>query len=204
MSRDLRIVLLTFVCSFVVVIGQTSNGSATMEPTTKVTKPSTKNVPTTHEMTTQHPGPTLSPEQACAARNGSCSDCVALAQCLWCFEHNTCMLYPTGEVLPTKHCALSKARWGVCWVNFEALIITMAVIGGIILLALTVCICCCCCCKNKKSKYAKEDAKMERKTEERKAKQSEKRAERKARTDEIRRKYGLIKEDNPYQRFDEA
>ncbi|KAJ8311019.1 hypothetical protein KUTeg_011429 [Tegillarca granosa] len=88
--------------------------------------------------------------------------------------------------------------------NFEALIITMAVIGGIILLALTVCICCCCCCKNKKSKYAKEDAKMERKTEERKAKQSEKRAERKARTDEIRRKYGLIKEDNPYQRFDEA
>ena len=40
-------------------------------------------------------------------------------------------------------------------VNFEALIIAMGVIGGIILLAITVCICCCCCCKkNNKNKWA--------------------------------------------------
>lgn len=64
MSGDLSIVLLTFLCSCLIVNGQSSNGSATTEPTTKVTKPpTTKIVQTTHEVTTQHPAPTLSPEQ---------------------------------------------------------------------------------------------------------------------------------------------
>lgn len=35
-------------------------------------------------------------------------------------------------------------------VNFEALIIAMAVVSGVLLLAIAVC-CCCCCCKRRRS-----------------------------------------------------
>uniref|UniRef100_A0A8B9PZQ9 PTTG1 interacting protein n=1 Tax=Apteryx owenii TaxID=8824 RepID=A0A8B9PZQ9_APTOW len=93
------------------------------------------------------------------------------------------MEYPVRRILPpTDLCELRSARWGVCWVNFEALIIAMSVVGGMILIMLGVC--CCCCCR-KKSK-----------------KQVLKRAEMKSRHDEIRRKYGLFKEENPYAKFE--
>ncbi|KAL5006515.1 hypothetical protein ScPMuIL_015321 [Solemya velum] len=128
------------------------------------------------------------------------------AKCLWCGSKSLCVLYPAGDVLPkTSLCPLDEARWGVCWLNFEALIISMSVIGGALILALVICICCCCCCKGKKkSKYLAEEIKYEREKEERKRKSEERRSERKEKNDEIRRKYGLIKEDNPYQRFDNA
>lgn len=155
--------------------------------------------------TTSLPVTTLTPEQECAARNSSCDECLKLSKCLYCKTNGKCMLYPTGNVLPPPHiCALDEARWGVCWLNFEALIISMAVIGGIIILSLTICICCCCCCKNNKKKYEKEDAKWERKQAARQEKADIRKADRKVRTDEIRRKYGLVKDDNPYERFENA
>uniref|UniRef100_A0A8C3K8E3 PTTG1 interacting protein n=1 Tax=Calidris pygmaea TaxID=425635 RepID=A0A8C3K8E3_9CHAR len=93
--------------------------------------------------------------------------------------------YPVRRVLPRADlCELRSARWGVCWVNFEALIIAMSVVGGTILIMLGVC-CCCCCCKKKSKKQV-----------------SEGRAEMKSRHDEIRRKYGLFKEENPYAKFE--
>ncbi|WAQ94873.1 hypothetical protein MAR_007344, partial [Mya arenaria] len=59
--------------------------------------------------------------------------------------------------------------------NYEALIIACSVIGGLLVLGLTVCICCCCCCKgNNKAKYAKEDAKFERKKADLKSKHEDK------------------------------
>uniref|UniRef100_A0A8B9CJ88 PTTG1 interacting protein n=2 Tax=Anser TaxID=8842 RepID=A0A8B9CJ88_9AVES len=97
--------------------------------------------------------------------------------------------YPVRRILPPADlCELRSARWGVCWVNFEALIIAMSVVGGMILIMLGVC--CCCCCKKKSKKQVSE------------GEAAEVRAEMKSRHDEIRRKYGLFKEENPYAKFD--
>ncbi|KAH9510144.1 Pituitary tumor-transforming protein 1 protein-interacting protein [Bulinus truncatus] len=165
---------------------------------------STSTVVTTTLKSTTGMTTTYSPEQDCAKHNGSCDECVKNAKCLYCYSDDSCMLYPVGKVLPPSSlCSLSKARWGVCWVNFEALIISMGVIGGIIILTITcTCVYCCCCRGNNKQKYDKDDAKFESQKMERKAKQDERRAERKGKLDEIRRKYGLVKDDAPYQRFD--
>uniref|UniRef100_A0A8C4SVI7 Pituitary tumor-transforming gene 1 protein-interacting protein-like n=1 Tax=Erpetoichthys calabaricus TaxID=27687 RepID=A0A8C4SVI7_ERPCA len=90
----------------------------------------------------------------CAVHTGSsCEECLTNVSCLWCSSNNTCVDYPVRTLIPsTSICPLSKARWGVCWVNFEALIIAMAVVGGIILLSVIVC-CYCCCCRSSSSRY---------------------------------------------------
>lgn len=57
-------------------------------------------------------------------------------------------------------------------VNFEALIITMSVLGGSVLLGITVC--CCCCCRRKRSrKPDKSDERAMREQEERRVRQEE-------------------------------
>ncbi|XP_076435304.1 pituitary tumor-transforming gene 1 protein-interacting protein-like [Babylonia areolata] len=175
----------------------------TNETTTTSTNLTTN---TTMNTTTQPSTTTPSTEELCAQHNTSCEDCLGVggAKCLWCESNSRCMAYPAGSILPSKHlCALDEARWGVCWLNFQALIISMSVVGGIIILTIVCCVCCCCCCRGgNKAKYDKEEARYNNRTMERKAKNEERRAERKERLDEIRRKYGLMR-DEPYQRFDE-
>ncbi|KPP63532.1 hypothetical protein Z043_118203, partial [Scleropages formosus] len=101
-----------------------------------------------------------------------------------------CLDYPVRTVLPPHSlCPLAEARWGLCWVNFQALIITMAVIGGVIIIAIFICCFCCCKCKNIGSKRT--ETKMEMQEEMRKARQMERKAEMKERHDEIRKKYGV-------------
>uniref|UniRef100_I3NBU2 PTTG1 interacting protein n=1 Tax=Ictidomys tridecemlineatus TaxID=43179 RepID=I3NBU2_ICTTR len=133
--------------------------------------------------------------------NRSCEECLKNVSCLWCNTNNACLEYPVRKILPPASlCKLSSARWGVCWVNFQALIITMSVLGGIILLGITVC--CYCCCRRKRSqKPDKGEERAMREQEERKVRQEERRAEMKSRHDEIRKKYGLFKEQNPYEKF---
>ncbi|XP_052248462.1 pituitary tumor-transforming gene 1 protein-interacting protein-like isoform X2 [Dreissena polymorpha] len=191
------------------LVYSSSTTKATQAPVT------TSQQSTTKAVTSQPPTPstTLEPGalamtkwQECQLGNTSCDACVGVGtvQCVWCSSSSKCVL--KKNAIPTDECGgLSQARWGVCWLNYEALIIACSVIGGLLILALTVCICCCCCCKRDKSaKYAKDDAKNARKKEDMKAKHDERRAERKAKTDEIRKKYGLVKEENPYTRFDDA
>uniref|UniRef100_A0A8D0HF62 PTTG1 interacting protein n=1 Tax=Sphenodon punctatus TaxID=8508 RepID=A0A8D0HF62_SPHPU len=134
--------------------------------------------------------------------NKTCEECLKNVTCLWCSSSKQCVDYPVRNVLPPSSlCELRSARWGVCWVNFEALIITMSVVGGTIILALV--ICCCCCCRKKKSrKPDKEEEKAVREKEQRRVRQEERRAEMKSRHDEIRKKYGLFKEENPYAKFE--
>ncbi|KAM4864358.1 pituitary tumor-transforming gene 1 protein-interacting protein isoform X1 [Urocitellus parryii] len=133
--------------------------------------------------------------------NRSCEECLKNVSCLWCNANNACLEYPVRKILPPASlCKLSSARWGVCWVNFQALIITMSVLGGIILLGITVC--CYCCCRRKRSqKPDKGEERAMREQEERRVRQEERRAEMKSRHDEIRKKYGLFKEQNPYEKF---
>ncbi|XP_075398320.1 pituitary tumor-transforming gene 1 protein-interacting protein [Tenrec ecaudatus] len=136
--------------------------------------------------------------------NRTCEECLKNVSCLWCSTNKVCMDYPVRKILPPGSlCKLSAARWGVCWVNFEALIIAMSAVGGSLLLSLAVCCCYCCCYKRKKSrKPDKSEEKAIREREERRIRQEERRAEMKSRHDEIRKKYGLFKEENPYARFE--
>ncbi|XP_020643070.3 pituitary tumor-transforming gene 1 protein-interacting protein [Pogona vitticeps] len=135
--------------------------------------------------------------------NKTCEECLKNVTCLWCSSTKKCIDYPVRNILPhSSLCELSAARWGVCWVNFEALIITMSVVGGTILIALFVCCFCCCCKKKKIRKPDKDDEKTAREREQRRIRQEERRAEMKSRHDEIRKKYGLFKEENPYAKFE--
>ncbi|XP_070609236.1 pituitary tumor-transforming gene 1 protein-interacting protein isoform X1 [Erythrolamprus reginae] len=135
--------------------------------------------------------------------NKTCEECLKNVTCLWCSSSSKCVEYPVRNILPPRSlCELSAARWGVCWVNFEALIIAMSVVGGIILITLF--ICCCFCCRKKKNRNRadKDDEKDAREKEQRRVRQEERRAEMKSRHDEIRKKYGLFKEENPYAKFE--
>ncbi|XP_077978255.1 pituitary tumor-transforming gene 1 protein-interacting protein-like [Glandiceps talaboti] len=157
--------------------------------------------PTTTTKTTESPEPSV----PCKVLDG-CDKCLKNVTCYWCESTKVCDEYPVGDIFPKKEdCPLSSARWLECWLNFEALLISMGVIAGVILISCSCCCVYCCCCKgSNKRKYAKEDAKLERQKEERKMRQEERRAERKAKNDEIRKKYGLVKDDSGYTRFENS
>ncbi|XP_068956397.1 pituitary tumor-transforming gene 1 protein-interacting protein isoform X2 [Petaurus breviceps papuanus] len=151
-------------------------------------------------------GPAVSAQSAASAcsqsSNRTCAECLRNVSCFWCKANNACLDYPVRKILPPRAlCPLSSARWGVCWVNFEALIIAMSVVGGSLLLGITIC-CCCCCRKRKDRRSDEEEERAAREREERKVRQEERRAEMKSRHEEIRKKYGLFKEQNPYARFE--
>ncbi|XP_064362117.1 pituitary tumor-transforming gene 1 protein-interacting protein-like isoform X2 [Dromaius novaehollandiae] len=135
----------------------------------------------------------------------SCEECLKNVSCLWCYTNNTCVDYPVRSILPPSSlCSLSNARWGVCWVNFEALIIAIAVAAGLILVSIAVCCCYCCYCRRRHSRRPdEEEERLARNKEERRLQSLQRKHERKLKHDEIRRKYGLLQDsDNPYSRFE--
>ncbi|XP_030799086.1 pituitary tumor-transforming gene 1 protein-interacting protein-like isoform X2 [Camarhynchus parvulus] len=147
------------------------------------------------------------PAQACSAfSQRSCEECLKNVSCLWCYTNNTCIDYPVRSIFPPSSlCSLSNARWGVCWINFEALIIAMAVVAGLILVSLTVCCCYCCYCRrrSRRRRLEEEEEQLARKREERRLQSLQRKHERKLKHDEIRKKYGLLQDsDNPYSRFE--
>ncbi|XP_009328865.1 PREDICTED: pituitary tumor-transforming gene 1 protein-interacting protein-like [Pygoscelis adeliae] len=135
----------------------------------------------------------------------SCEECLKNVSCLWCYTNNTCIDYPVRSILPPSSlCSLSNARWGVCWINFEALIIAIAVVAGLILVSIAVCCCYCCYCRRRsRSRSDEEEERLARKREERRLQSLQRKHERKLKHDEIRKKYGLLQDsDNPYSRFE--
>ncbi|CAL8235592.1 unnamed protein product [Boreogadus saida] len=138
----------------------------------------------------------------CASKsNTTCEDCLKNVTCLWCMSTKECVDYPVRSILP-KHsvCPLNNARWGLCWVNFQSLIITMSVLAGIIIIAILVC--CFCCCKCEKIGNKRQDARAAQQESARKARKDERKSEMNVRHEEVRQKYGLTK-GNPYARMDE-
>ncbi|XP_061752099.1 PTTG1 interacting protein a [Nerophis ophidion] len=143
---------------------------------------------------------TSAPGQVCESKNGtSCEECLRNVTCLWCIRTSSCMTYPVRTILPPHAlCPLNDARWGLCWINFRNLIITLSVLGAVLIIAFLVCLFCCCKCENfGASRFA---AKMERQVNRTKSKQEERRAEMKQRHQEVRKKYGL-NGPNPYSKF---
>ncbi|KAI7808691.1 putative pituitary tumor-transforming gene 1 protein-interacting protein [Triplophysa rosa] len=95
-------------------------------------------------------GQTTSPVTNCTVKsNTSCDECLKIVSCLWCISSQKCIDYPVKNILPPHSvCPLSDARWGMCWVNFQALIISISVIAVVIIIAILVCCFRCCKCEN--------------------------------------------------------
>lgn len=86
--------------------------------------------------------------------------------------------------------------------NFEALIIALAVVAGTILISISVC-CCCCCCRSRRARPDREEERFARRREEIRQRAEERKVERQSKHDEIRRKYGLMGDsDHPYSKFE--
>lgn len=86
--------------------------------------------------------------------------------------------------------------------NFEALIIALAVVAGTILISISVC-CCCCCCRSRRAGPDREEERFARRREEIRQRAEERKVERQSKHDEIRRKYGLMGDsDHPYSKFE--
>jgi hypothetical protein len=186
------------VLRMLVVIGIGLIGIAASQ--TISTSVATSTIPTT---TTQ------SGDEVCASSNSSCEACVKHASCFWCESDsgNKCILYPPGEVLPTSVCSLSNARWGVCWVNYQILLIVMCVLAFVIIVTIITCVYCCCCKIKRRYNTRREERETEQENRdrvEREARNAERRAERQAKYDDIRRKYGLKKDEAnvQYNRFE--
>ncbi|XP_054846764.1 pituitary tumor-transforming gene 1 protein-interacting protein-like isoform X2 [Eublepharis macularius] len=159
------------------------------------------------DLTTQAaPATTSGPVgQACAAFSGkTCDQCIQNTSCLWCNEKSICMDYPVRSIIPSSTlCPLSEARWGLCWVNFQALIISIAVVAGLLLLTIVGCCCYCCCCRGRHRGRLEEEERFIREREEKHLQSLQRKHERKAKHDEIRKKYGLLQDsDHPYSRYE--
>ncbi|XP_037095003.1 pituitary tumor-transforming gene 1 protein-interacting protein-like [Syngnathus acus] len=150
---------------------------------------------------------TSPPPVPCASKsNSSCAECLQDTKCLWCEPKQQCLDYPVKNILPPRSvCPLSDARWSVCWVNFQTVLITLGALSGLLILALLVCCMCCCCRRHRRRQRVSDDdddLRAEQQTRARNARQKERRMEMQLRHDKIRQKYGLTK-DNPYSRMDE-
>ncbi|XP_032868530.1 pituitary tumor-transforming gene 1 protein-interacting protein-like [Amblyraja radiata] len=133
--------------------------------------------------------------------NRFCGECLENINCLWCSVDQRCMNYPVETIIPSSSvCPLKEARWAVCWVSFESLIIAMSIVVGLTLLPFVCCCCYCCCkfkcccfcCKKKSSCPDEENLKLARRKEERRLHSEQRKFDLRERCNEIRRKYGLI------------
>ncbi|XP_068608051.1 PTTG1 interacting protein a [Brachionichthys hirsutus] len=143
---------------------------------------------------------TPAPGVACEAKNGtSCEECLGNVSCLWCIPTKSCVTYPVKTILPPHSlCPLNDARWGKCWINFQILIITFAVIGGILIIAFLICLFCCCKCENFGGQRF--EAKMQKQADKTRTRQQDRKAAMKVKHEEIRKKFGLTGP-NPYSKF---
>ncbi|XP_064456284.1 pituitary tumor-transforming gene 1 protein-interacting protein-like isoform X2 [Ornithodoros turicata] len=166
------------------------------------TTPSSANASTT--TTVPSTTTTQSPKLVCAQKsNTSCSDCLAAGTgCYFCSETRRCGYYPYRKIIPSHdECAsFSEVYWGVCFISLQATVITISVVVALLLISITVC-CCVCCRKRNKRKWMREMAHLEDERKERQQRSEGRRAERRMKTDEIRKKYGLVKDDTPYTRI---
>ncbi|XP_028606409.1 PTTG1IP family member 2 [Podarcis muralis] len=149
--------------------------------------------------------PSPSPATPCAAfTQKTCEECVKNTKCLWCHVNSTCMDYPVRKLIPPSSlCKLTDAYWAICWVNFEAMIISIAVVAGFLLLLIGCCCCYCCRRRRSRGRPSEEEERFIRDREEKRMQSLQRKHERKVKHDEIRKKYGLLQDsDHPYSRYE--
>ncbi|XP_066521463.1 PTTG1 interacting protein a [Hoplias malabaricus] len=177
---------------------QTSSPETSKPSSPETSKPSS---PETSKPSSPETTKPSSPETTCESKNiTNCQSCLSSSSCLWCIKTKTCFTYPVKNILPPSSlCPLNDARWGLCSMNFQVLIITISVVAAVLIIAFFFCLFCCCKCENCGSSGF--NRKMQRQSDKRKTKQEQRKAEMRVRHDEIRQKYGLSKA-SPYARFE--
>lgn len=137
----------------------------------------------------------------CGQYQKKCEKCVK-AKCLYCYTDRSCKPWTYGILPPPALCALSEARWGVCWLNYMSLIIAGCMFFGFAIIAASIAVYCLCFRsggKKTRLDYARDEEKWEREREQRRLKASERKKERENKAKELRTKYGL--NENGYERF---
>ncbi|XP_061411085.1 pituitary tumor-transforming gene 1 protein-interacting protein-like [Lethenteron reissneri] len=135
----------------------------------------------------------------CDVHNGSCEMCVRDLKCLWCNNTSLCLDYPRGRILPHGlNCSLSDVHWGICWINLEVLLIAAAVVAGVLIITIVVCCCWCCCRCCKQPQSSRDEEQWSREQEVKKRQAQKRKAERRAKQDQIRKKYGLLKDEEAH------
>ncbi|EDV22289.1 uncharacterized protein TRIADDRAFT_59390 [Trichoplax adhaerens] len=151
-------------------------------------------------------GKSTKPSKAdCFPHNNTCGDCVAIKHCYYCSKTDVCWYYnPTFQhfIPPDSECPKADAFQGQCLFSTTVLIIAISSGAGVLIIAISCTIYCCCCRKNKK-KYLKEEQRHLAEIESRRTRNEQRKVERQAKRDDIRRKYGLLKdeEDAGYNRL---
>jgi hypothetical protein len=144
---------------------------------------------------------TVAPDISCESHHNDCKACVQNSKCYFCGENNQCHTHVEKAIVDGQ-CNMKNAYFYTCTITFRNLMIIAGVLCGIPVLIILVLCCYCCCCKKRGIKLSKDDLKWARQREERQQIAAERRKERAERTEEIRKKYGLVRDSNPYQKFD--
>jgi uncharacterized membrane protein len=134
-------------------------------------------------------------EAACANQtNTDCHTCLSVSNCAFCNDNKKCFYYYENMLQPP--CNTSQLQLGTCVVAFRVWIIIVAVIGGIVLLAILIAVCCLCrkCKQCRNRKLERRIARNDQQMEERRAAAEVRSAERTRVADQIRMKYGILKE----------
>jgi len=153
---------------------------------------------TTSPVSTTTPDPKIE----CRKHNDSCGDCVSNTACYYCFRSKSCDHYPYDTLKPYKECGDSPKdmAWKTCLVSFKTLIIVLTSVGVSVVVISVIC-CCCLCKKCRSAQLRRQIDRWDQKRMDMKAKHEERRQEREQRRQELRDKYGIGSNNNPYSRF---
>jgi len=145
----------------------------------------------------------------CQALSGrDCQTCLANLDCGYCGTAKTCFLYRPSSPFDAP-CPISDQKYQTCIGNFKVWAIVIGVVVGIVVLTVIVLICCF-CRKCKKRSVRREERRQERQQQQVDQQSTERQAAAEARTaeradmaDQLRMKYGILKEkeNTDYTRF---
>lgn len=148
-----------------------------------------------------------SPDEMCHTLT-SCSSCINGingTNCFWCGDADNetmrCSHFDFDTALPVSGISCPQLMYNVGNCDINALTIIILIVVACFLFVVSICcfICCCCfyCAKRRKKVKMIEDARYAEEKDSIRQRSAERRAERKAKHDEIRRKYGLNREEDP-------
>ena len=152
---------------------------------------STTTGPTAGSSTTAVPSTTPSNASSVCAKHNECETCVKEgAKCVWCTPTDTCMVYDTKKILP-QGCPKKDWYLGQCLMSGMVLVIAVPLVAFFLLFC-----CCCCvyckCCRDKEG-WKRIESKMAARQRDREDRNMERKLDRQRRNDEVRKKYGLLK-----------
>ncbi|CAF1047475.1 unnamed protein product [Rotaria sp. Silwood1] len=135
--------------------------------------------------------------------NKDCKSCLNISGCAYCKNNKQCFPYKLGQTTP---CSTSDLQTVTCIATVKTWIIILGSVGGVVLIIVLIIIWCICrkCKQRSILSDIKRQNENDQRMEERRAAAEVRSTERNRVADQIRMKYGLLKEKengNDYQRM---